>query len=196
MSIVSMKNKSRGYNAPISGRKYVGFALNGSLRSQGYVGQDSIGRKYIKTPFKGNYPIGHGGHLGTYFVNPIYSCSNCANDPSIIKKSTMNNLGHINSYKTDKIDKTDNNDNVTVPSTEVNTVGNYISSQSDYIEQLKIIEGSCVGNNTGNNINISNCSNNNNVKKNCGSYSKTLTSVSSGDYMNSIMYKKIKCVKN
>jgi hypothetical protein len=177
-----MKNKSRGYNSPISGKKYVGFALNGSLRNQGYVGQDSISRKSIKTPFKGNYPVGHGGHLGLYNVTPIFSCYNCSNDPAIIKRSTMNNLGHVNSSLLNK-----NDNNVMVPSTEKNTAGNYISSQSDYIQSLRATEGSC---DTATTLTkISNC--NNNTK--CGGYSKQLTSVSSGDYMGSIIYKK-KCV--
>lgn len=35
MSIVAMKNKSRGYNKPISGKQYVGFALNGTFKKSG-----------------------------------------------------------------------------------------------------------------------------------------------------------------
>lgn len=189
MSIVAMKNKSRGYNHPISGFNYVGFALNGSLRNQGYVGQGSIGRVYIRTPFKGNYPVGHGGYLGRYYVNPIISCSSCSNDPSIVKKSTMNNLGHINSsllYPTDKGE-------CVVPivsntSIEENTAGNYISSQSEYVQVLqKTTAGvSC---DTSDVKKVNNCNNN----KTCGTYSKQIAPISSGDYMSSIIYKK-KCI--
>jgi hypothetical protein len=190
MSIVAMKNKSRGYNNPISGINHTGFALNGTLRNQGYIGQDSISRKYIRTPFKGNTPVGHGGHLGSYPVTIIFSCSGCSNDPTIIKKSTMNNLGHIYSsilYPTNKskcIGQT-----VSSPSTHENTAGSYISSQTDYIQTLRTTKDpSCISSSS-DLPKINNCNNNNK----CGSYSKLLTSISSGDYMNFILYNK-KCV--
>ena len=192
-----MKNKSRGYNNPISGIKNGGFALNGTLRNQGYVGQDSLSRKYIRTPFKGNYPVGNGGHLGKYYVNKIYSCSNCLNDPTIIKKSTMSNLGHINSSL---LYPTTCKGGCVVPivstkSTEETTAGNYISSQSDYIESIRTIGSSCIDSDSEiPKINSCNNSNNNNNKNNkCGSYSKSLSPFSQGDYMSSVIYKK-KCI--
>jgi hypothetical protein len=177
MSIVAMKNKSRGYNTPISGKQYVGFALNGTLRNQGYIGQTSLSHKLIKTPFKGNYPVGHGGHLGKYVVNTIFSCSSCSNDPTVIKKSTMNNLGHIYSsllYPTNKSCGCVN----PVVSTE-----SYIDGQDEYIQSIRT-KTACDTDNT----KIKTCNN-----TNCASYSKVLTSVSSGDYMNSLIYKK-KCI--
>lgn len=69
MSIVAMKRKSRGMNHPVSGYGH-GFSLNGGHRNQGWVGQSSLGR------------------------SNSYCCSN---DPSIIKRSNMNNSGYITS---------------------------------------------------------------------------------------------------
>jgi hypothetical protein len=43
----------------------VGFSLNGPHRSTGYVGRSSAMSKN-GTPFRGQYPLGSGGHLGTY----------------------------------------------------------------------------------------------------------------------------------
>jgi hypothetical protein len=194
-----MKNKSRGYNTPISAR---GFALNGALRSQGYIGQTSFRHRYIKTPFKGNYPVGHGGCLGTYVVNPIFACTQATNDATIIKTSTMNNLGHIKSsllHPTDKCKEVV--PAILLTTIQENKAGNYVSSESDYIKTLvtnvdrAALDISC------NPIEpkLYSCNNNNkkttNKNNNCGNYSKTLTSVSSGDYMNSIIYNK-KCVSS
>ena len=192
MSIVAMKNKSRGYNNPISGKKYTGFSLNGSLRSQGYVGQDSISRKSIKTPFKGNYPVGNGGHLGSYNINPIFSCSECVNDPSIIKKSTVDNLGYISNIKSKNIIPA-----VLMTSIQENTVGNYISSQSDYIQILRTTRDASSSSCKDSDLpKIATCNNNtSNKNKKCGSYAKPLATISAGDYMNFIIYNK-KCVSN
>jgi len=192
MSIVAMKNKSRGYNTPISAR---GFALNGTLRSQGYIGQSSIRAKYIRTLFKGNYPVGHGGCLGTYYVNPIFSCNHATNDSTIVKKSTMNNLGHIHSsllYPTDKCKQVV--PAILLTTIQENKAGNYVSSESEYIKSLvqASVDISC--NPIDEKPKLVICNNNKNNKNiKCGGYSKSLTSVSSGDYMNSIIYKK-KCV--
>jgi hypothetical protein len=196
MSIVAMKNKSRGYNRPISGQKNVGFALNGTLRSQGYVGQDSISHKVIKTPFKGNYPVGHGGHLGKYVVNKISSSYSSSNDPNIIKKSTMNNLGHIFSsllYPTTK------KNCCVFPIVSKQSIkggggGGHIVQQTEYIKSLQTDIVACNDNNSSIiNKASNNNNNNNNNNTNCKGYFKHLSSFSSGDYMSSIIYKK-KCI--
>jgi len=184
MSIVAMKNKSRGYNKPISGKQYVGFALNGTLRNQGYVGQESTSRKIIKTPFKGNYPVGHGGHLGKYVVNTIFSC-NSSNDPNIIKKSTKNNIGHIYSsllYPTSKC------------SINTNTIAKDppIIKQSDYIKSLRMND-SCDNSNTSEVKTILNNGNTGSKVSggpSCGNYAKHTSSLSSGEYMSALIYKK------
>lgn len=99
MSIVAMKRKSRGYNTPISGHGTNGFSLNGGYRNQGWVGQTSISRPVHRTLFKGTEPVGHGGNLGEYNV-AIQSGSCCANDSSIIKRSTLTTKGFIDSTVT------------------------------------------------------------------------------------------------
>jgi|TARA_B110000114_G_scaffold20912_1_gene19927 hypothetical protein len=91
MSIVAMKRKSRVANKAISGYGE-GFSLNGGRRSQGWVGQSSLGRGLNGTRFRGPNPMAV-GKLGSNSVVNSGRCS--ANDPSIIKRSTMNNAGHV-----------------------------------------------------------------------------------------------------
>ena len=100
MSLAILKRKSRRFQAKISGKDAHGFSINGGHRNQGWVGQTSHGRHLSKTPFKGNIPKGNGGLYGNYkksIVNGIYCCSN---DPSIIKKSNMNNTASLLSRET------------------------------------------------------------------------------------------------
>ena len=95
MSIVALKRKSRHYKARISGQGKDGFSLNGGHRNQGWVGQGVRGRSLTGTPYRGVAPMGNGGHLGRY-VKKISNRSGsqcCTNDSSIIKRSTMNNMG-------------------------------------------------------------------------------------------------------
>ena len=99
MSIVALKRKSRHYKARISGQGKDGFSLNGGHRNQGWVGQGVRGRSLTGTPYRGVAPMGNGGHLGRY-VKKISNRSGsqcCTNDSSIIKRSTMNNMGRIDS---------------------------------------------------------------------------------------------------
>jgi hypothetical protein len=100
MSIVALKRKSRRFQAPISGRGNKGFSLQGGRRSQGWVGQGVRGRSLTGTPFRGNYARGSGGLLGKYsqVINNRGSC--CTNDPDIVKRSTMNTPGYIDSVVT------------------------------------------------------------------------------------------------
>jgi hypothetical protein len=71
MSLVALKRNARRRKAPISGRPGGGFSLNGGRRNQGWVGQTTAPRR---------------------------ACS--ANDPSIIKRSTMNTAGLIDATVT------------------------------------------------------------------------------------------------
>ena len=96
MSINVLKRKSRRYQATVSGRGKDGFSLNGGYRVQGWVGQDVRGRTIVGTPFRGALPKGSGGCCGTYTKN-IVGNTCCTNDPSIIKRSTMNTPGFIES---------------------------------------------------------------------------------------------------
>jgi hypothetical protein len=53
----------------ISQKGKSGFSINGSHRNVGRVGQTYKISK-LRTPFKGIHPVGHGGHMGTYFTHP------------------------------------------------------------------------------------------------------------------------------
>jgi hypothetical protein len=71
MSIVALKRKSQRFIKPISHNQgNNGFALNGALRNVGWVGQTSLSR-----------------------IGVTSSCF--AEDPSVVKKSTQNTLGHL-----------------------------------------------------------------------------------------------------
>ena len=105
MSIVTLKKKSRNNRriAPISGRGTDGFSLNGGYRNIGAVGQFKLISNNTRTPFKGAEPMGNGGSGGRYYNNPLNSGSCCTNDNTIIKKSSMNNAGMIDTkYKWSK----------------------------------------------------------------------------------------------
>ena len=72
------------------------FSLNGTRRSQGYVGQDTLGRSLPRTLMRGNVIRGHGGCCGKYQVNPIVqSAVISTNNPNVIKRSVKNTNGMI-----------------------------------------------------------------------------------------------------
>ena len=93
MSIVTLKKKTAAQyhnnscNLPQ-------FALNGTRRSQGYVGQDMRGRTLPKTIMKGAVPKGHGGCCGKYPIKPIVqSAVTSLNNPAVVKKSVVGTYG-------------------------------------------------------------------------------------------------------
>jgi len=72
------------------------FSLNGTRRSQGYVGQDTLGRSLPRTLMRGNVIRGHGGCCGKYPVKPIVQSSvTSTNNPNIVKSSVKNTNGMI-----------------------------------------------------------------------------------------------------
>jgi len=107
MSLQTLKKKSRNNRrfAPISGRGKDGFSLNGGYRNIGAVGQFRLISNTTRTPYKGTEAMGNGGKLGKYYTtsNPgggLKSGSCCTNDNKIIKKSSLNTNGMINTkYK-------------------------------------------------------------------------------------------------
>ena len=102
MSIAILKKKSR-HNPridPISGQGHKGFSLNGGYRNIGAVGQFRMISNTTRTPFKGADPMGNGGCCGKYYNKPLNSGSCCTNDNMIIKKSSLNTSGMIDTkYK-------------------------------------------------------------------------------------------------
>jgi hypothetical protein len=98
MSIVTLKNKSSvKYNNMSVGEPQ--FSLNGGFRSQGWVGQTMLSRSLPRTLMKGNVPRGHGGCCGKFQNNNIIQSGvTSLNDPNIIKKSSLNTMGMINTH--------------------------------------------------------------------------------------------------
>ena len=78
-----------------------GFSLNGTHRSQGYVGQDMLGRSLPKTIMKGNVIKGHGGCCGKFPIQRIVqSAVTSTNNPNVVKKSVKNTPGMLmNRYR-------------------------------------------------------------------------------------------------
>ena len=102
MSLVTLKKKSRHNRriAPISGRGTDGFSLNGGHRNIGAVGQFRMISNTTRTPYRGTEPMGNGGSVGKYYNQPLDSGSCCTNDSSIIKASSKNTAGMIDTkYK-------------------------------------------------------------------------------------------------
>ena len=94
MSLATLKKKTGAkYNNSSVG---TGFALNGTHRNQGYVGQTSLSRSIISTPMVGKSAKGHGGNNGAY-PNKIIklSTNQCLEDSKVIKESTLSSKGMI-----------------------------------------------------------------------------------------------------
>ena len=100
MSLHVLKRKSRRFQVPVSGKKN-GFALNGTHRNIGGVlPSANLSKSVTRTRFRGTEPMGNGGCCGTYKRSIHNSGSCCSNDSSIVKTSTKNTSGLINTkYK-------------------------------------------------------------------------------------------------
>ena len=96
MSIVTLKRKTQAKYRNNSANSSDGFSLNGTHRSQGYIGQTSLSRSFPSTPMKGNVAKGYGGCCGKYYQGPIIqSCVNSQEDPRVVKSSSLNTRGLI-----------------------------------------------------------------------------------------------------
>lgn len=105
MSEATLKKKTRTQYRNMSvGSKNGGFSLNGTRRSQGYVGQTMLGRHFPSTPMRGNVARGSGGCCGTYYQGTIIQSGVCFpsnngntanNDPGIVKTSVLDTNGLI-----------------------------------------------------------------------------------------------------
>ena len=95
MSIATLKRKTNTqYNNMSVNQKH--FSLNGTHRSQGWVGQTMLSRSLPRTIAKGNTLKGWGGSNGTYPKHPIIqSAVLSTNDPKIIKPSVISGIGLI-----------------------------------------------------------------------------------------------------
>lgn len=120
MSVATLKKKTQTkYNNMSVGSQ--GFSLNGTRRSQGWVGQTTLSRSFPRTPMKGNTPRGHGGCCGTYntAAGIIQSAVTSLNDPTEIKSTVGTMKGMLeerltpyHNYITVKPDNTQNSNNL------------------------------------------------------------------------------------
>jgi hypothetical protein len=138
MSIATLKKKTQSQYRNISvGQSQ--FSINGTHRSQGYIGQTSLSRSLPRTLYNGIYPRGSGGCCGTFPIqNMVQSAVTSLNDPKIIKKSVMNTKGMleeklgctygVNIPGFNKQFSTKNKNNIVKPDNNNNN-----NSQQDYI---------------------------------------------------------------
>jgi hypothetical protein len=97
MSIATLKKKTQhNYHNNSVSQGHQGFSLNGTHRSQGWVGQELRSRTLVRTLNRGGANRGHGGCCGKYprpFVRPseIRSTEN----PNVVKSSVINTEGMI-----------------------------------------------------------------------------------------------------
>lgn len=129
MSIATLKKKTQTkYNNMSVGERQ--FSINGTHRSQGYVGQTSLSRSLPRTLMKGNVAIGHGGCCGKFNKTPIVQSAVISlENPNVVKSSVLGTSGMISTkyqwikrpqpYTSVKPDNNQNN-----------------NSQSDYITYL------------------------------------------------------------
>jgi len=95
MSLVTLKKKSaQRYNAMSVGQKQ--FSLNGTHRSQGWVGQTNLSRSLPRTLMNGPTERGHGGCCGQYNRTPVVtSAVTSTNNNQVIKPSVLSYDGMI-----------------------------------------------------------------------------------------------------
>ena len=95
MSIATLKRKTQAkYNNSSVGQRQ--FSLNGTHRSQGYVGQTMLSRSLPRSLMNGNVLRGHGGCCGFYPVKPIVQSGlNYQEDSRVVKSTVMNTAGMI-----------------------------------------------------------------------------------------------------
>lgn len=95
MSVVTLKKKYQAqYRNSSVGLPQ--FSINGTHRSQGYVGQTMLSRSLPTTPMNGIYPRGHGGCCGKFVIKPIVqSAVTSLNNPNIIKPSVVSSKGML-----------------------------------------------------------------------------------------------------
>jgi hypothetical protein len=96
MSEATLKKKTAyKYNSMSVGTK-TGFSLNGTHRSQGYIGQTSLSRSLPRTLAKGTALKGYGGCCGKFRIgNSVISSISSTEDPKVVKNSVLDYEGMI-----------------------------------------------------------------------------------------------------
>jgi hypothetical protein len=144
MSIVTLKKKTQTQYNNMSVNSNHGFSLNGTRRSQGYVGQTSLSRSHSRTLMRGGAQRGYGGCCG-YFINfPIISSSvTSLNDPNIVKPSVINTKGlfeeKYNHFLNNQVVKPDGNQHL---NTQYNRITNLAKNTILCANALKATDAS------------------------------------------------------
>jgi hypothetical protein len=97
MSIATFKKKTAAkYNNASVGQPQ--FSINGTLRLQGFVGQNIISRSFPRTLMRGNTERGYGGCCGEYYkcepISPLCA-GDFTNDPTSVKKSVVSTSSQL-----------------------------------------------------------------------------------------------------
>ena len=94
MSLATLKKKTLSkYNNNSVNKQ---FSINGTHRSQGYIGQTSLSRTLINTPKVGLVSKGHGSCCGYYPETNIINSSTCSTENStVIKPSVLSSKGML-----------------------------------------------------------------------------------------------------
>ena len=145
MSLATLKKKTAAKYNNMSVNKPA-FSLNGTHRSQGYVGQDTLGRSLPKTPMNGNVARGHGGCCGTYLrSNIVQSAVTSTNDSDVVKSSVKGTSGQLAKWLHTPLY------NVAKPDTTSS-----INTQQDYITRIEqqAIQATAQSKTTGNACNL------------------------------------------
>lgn len=97
MSIAALKRKSQVLYNNLSVGSNNGFSLNGTHRSQGYIGQSVASRHLVRSLAKGPTLRGHGGCCGTYPVKNTKASEliGFLNDTNVVKESVGNTSGML-----------------------------------------------------------------------------------------------------
>lgn len=94
MSIATLKKKTNAKYNNVS-VNVPQFSINGGYRNQGWVGQTSLSRSLIKTPYRGATPRGNGGCCDSYNVSIVKPLQPCTNNNAVIKKSSVGTDGML-----------------------------------------------------------------------------------------------------
>jgi hypothetical protein len=136
MSLVALKRKTAAMQNLSSGQK--GFSINGTHRSQGYIGQTSLSRSLINTPHgQTGAPEGHGGCCGGFSTTTNIRASETFSleDENVVKKSVLSSTGML-SNRNRWLKRS-------APYTSTKLTAGWTNGQGDYIAYLKKKAAKC-----------------------------------------------------
>lgn len=136
MSLVALKRKTAAMQNLSTGQK--GFSINGTHRSQGYIGQTSLSRSLINTPHgQTGAPEGHGGCCGDFSTTSNIRASETFSleDENVVKKSVLSSTGML-SNRNRWLKRS-------APYTSTKLTAGWTNGQGDYIAYLKKKAAKC-----------------------------------------------------